>query len=186
MKIIVGLGNPGKEYKATRHNVGFMVIDELARRWGIGSWRTKFQADISEARVDNQKILLVKPQTYMNLSGQAVAPLAAWHKTAPQDVVVIYDDLDLAAGKIRLRTNGSSGGHRGMQSIIEQMGTAVFGRIRVGIGRPPAGWTVNQYVLSAIAGDDQTAIAAAVVRSGDAVACIINDGMTKAMNEFSK
>lgn len=186
MKIIVGLGNPGQEYSATRHNVGFFVVDELARRWGAQIWRNKFDAEIAEHRSDGEQSLLVKPQTYMNLSGTAVGALVRWHKVSAEDVVVIYDDMDLAVGRLRLRTKGSSGGHRGIESLISHLGTDVFARVRVGVGRPPEGWTVNNYVLSKFSTEEAPLIKEAVERSAQAVECILAQGITKAMNTFSK
>ena len=136
MKLIVGLGNPGRDYSATRHNVGFMAVDELARRWNITNWKQKYNAEVAEYRLDGDVIMLVKPQTYMNLSGTAISELARFYKIPAHDVVVIYDDLDLPAGRLRLRTKGGSGGHRGIESLLTHMGSAEFPRIRIGIGRP--------------------------------------------------
>ena len=186
MKMIVGLGNPGQEYSTTRHNVGFMVIDELARKWGAASWRNKFDAEIAEHRGSEGTALLVKPQTYMNLSGTAAGALARWHKLQAADIIVIYDDMDLEVGRLRLRTKGSSGGHRGIESLISHLGTDEFARVRVGIGRPPAGWTVNHYVLSRFSAAEAPHIQEAIERSAQAVECIMAQGMTKAMNAFSK
>lgn len=187
MKIVVGLGNPGQEYCATRHNAGFMVIDELARRWEAQHWRTKFEAEIAEERsITGGPVLLVKPQTYMNLSGNAVGALAKWYKVSAENITVIYDDMDLAVGRIRLRCKGSSGGHRGVESLISQLGADCFNRVRVGIGRPPAGWTVNHYVLSRFDSEEQPLIKGAVARSAEAVECVIANGLAKAMNSFSK
>ena len=184
--MIVGLGNPGQEYKDTRHNVGFMVIDELSRRWEACGWRSKFDAEIAEHRIAGEQILLVKPQTYMNLSGNAVGALARWHKVSPEHITVIYDDMDLAVGRIRLRTKGSSGGHRGIESILSQLAADTFNRVRVGVGRPPAGWTVNNYVLSRFNDDEAPLIRAAIEHSAEAVECVLHYGWVKAMNSFSK
>ncbi|MEG6585197.1 aminoacyl-tRNA hydrolase [Dendrosporobacter sp. 1207_IL3150] len=186
MKIVVGLGNPGQEYSATRHNVGFLVIDEMARRWGISSWRNKFDAEIAEYRSGGEQVLLVKPQTYMNLSGTAVGALARWHKVPVEDIIVIYDDMDLAVGRLRLRTKGSSGGHRGIESLLSHLGKDSFTRVRVGISRPPAGWTVNNFVLSRFTDEEEPLIKEAITRSAEAIECVIAQGLTKAMNTFSK
>ncbi len=184
--MIVGLGNPGQEYSATRHNIGFLAVDELARRWGAGSWRNKFNAQIAEHRQGQQQYLLVKPQTYMNLSGTAVSALLNWYKASPRDLIVIYDDLDLPVGRLRLRPKGSSGGHRGIESLLNQLGTDVFDRVRLGIGRPPEGWTVNHYVLSRFTGEELPLISEVLARSAEAVECVLAEGLTKAMNSFSK
>jgi len=186
VKMVVGLGNPGQEYSATRHNVGFMVIDELARRWNVSSWRSKFNAEVAEQRSDSGPILLVKPQTYMNLSGEAVGALVRWHKVPVEDIIVIYDDMDIEVGRLRLRAKGSSGGHRGIESLLAHLGQEKFARARVGVGRPPAGWTVNNYVLSRFTAEEAPLIKTAIERTAEAVECFIAHGITKAMNSYSK
>lgn len=185
MKLIVGLGNPGQEYSTTKHNVGFMAIDELARRWEVSGWKSRMDALIAEYRGD-EPILLVKPQTFMNLSGTAVGALARWHKIAAKDILVIYDDLDLPVGKLRLRGKGGSGGHRGIESLLVHLGHDDFVRIRVGIGRPPQGWETADYVLSRFSKEEEPLVAAAIKRSLDAVECVLKSGLAKAMNEYSK
>ena len=186
MKLIVGLGNPGGEYSATRHNVGFMAADELARRWNIGSWKSKSNAQIGEYRTAGDTVLVIKPQTYMNLSGTAVRELARFYKIPPQEVIVIFDDLDLPAGRLRLRMKGGSGGHRGIESLLTHMGTEDFPRIRIGIGRPPAEWDVANYVLSKFTDAEQPLLRDAVAKATDAVEYILKHGFTKAMNAFNK
>ncbi len=186
MKIIVGLGNPGQEYSATKHNVGFMVLDELASRWNITGWRKRSNAEVAEHRLGSETVLLVKPQTYMNLSGTAVGELARWYKVAEEDIVVIFDDMDLPTGKLRLRMKGGSGGHRGIESLLQHLSKDSFLRLRMGIGRPPAGWQVVDYVLSRFTAEEQPLIAAAIKRSAEAVEAIVKDGMNKAMNVFNK
>lgn len=186
MKIIVGLGNPGPQYSATKHNVGFMVVDELARRWKITSWRDKFNAEVAEYRGGAETVLLVKPQTYMNLSGVAVGELCRFYKVSPEDVTVIFDDLDLPAGKLRLRMKGGSGGHRGIESLLIHLPQDSFGRIRIGIGRPPQGWEVADYVLSRFTADEEPVIKETLNRAADAVEAILKSGLTKAMNQFNK
>lgn len=185
MKIVVGLGNPGREYAATRHNVGFMTADRLADRWGVGSWRERYNAMVGEYRGDDT-VLLVKPQTYMNLSGRAVAALMSWYKLAPADLIVIYDDLDLPAGKIRLRSAGGAGGHRGIESILYELGSDAFGRVRIGIGRPPAFMETADYVLSRFSKEEEPLMAEAITRAAAAVEAILKDGLAKAANEYSK
>lgn len=186
MKIIVGLGNPGAEYSATKHNVGFMVVDELARRWNITGWRKRSNAEVAEHRLAGEPVLLVKPQTYMNLSGTAVGELARWYKATAEDIIVIFDDMDLPAGKLRLRMKGGSGGHRGIESLLQHLSSDLFLRLRMGIGRPPAGWQVVDYVLSRFTKEEQELLDAAIIRSAEAVESIVKDGMNKAMNTFNK
>ncbi|CUH95472.1 hypothetical protein P22_1543 [Propionispora sp. 2/2-37] len=184
MKMIVGLGNPGQKYEATRHNVGFMVIDELAKRWGIASWRTRNEASVAEKRQAEQ-ILLVKPLTYMNLSGVAVGELARWYKIAVTDIIVVFDDMDLATGRLRLRTTGSSGGHRGVESLLVHLPSADFFRVRVGIGRPPAGWQVVDHVLSRFTAEEEPLATDGIKRAAAAVECLLEQGINKAMNRYN-
>lgn len=186
MKIVVGLGNPGQEYSATRHNVGFMVLDELARRWNIDNWRSKNQALVAEYRGSGEPILLVKPQTYMNLSGTSVGEIARWHKVVAEDVIVVYDDLDLPAGRLRLRVKGGSGGHRGIESLLVHLSQDTFLRVRIGIGRPPAGWEVVNYVLGKFTPDEVPLISGTIERATEAIESIVRDGAAKAMNKFNK
>lgn len=185
MKIVVGLGNPGREYALTRHNVGFMTADKLAERWGVASWRERFNAVVGEYRGDDT-VLLVKPQTYMNLSGRAVAALVNWYKLAPADLLVIYDDLDLPAGKLRLRSAGGAGGHRGIESILYELGSDAFARVRIGIGRPPEFMETADYVLSRFSKEEEPLMAEAITRAASAVEAILKDGLSKAANEYSK
>ena len=142
MKWIVGLGNPGPKYEKTRHNVGFMVIDELARRWGIAVNQTKCKALIGEGHVAGVKVALIKPMTYMNLSGESVRAFIDYYKQDIEDGLVVYDDLDTEAGKIRLRYKGSAGGHNGIKSLIAHLNTQNFNRVRMGISRPEPGYAI--------------------------------------------
>lgn len=185
MKIVVGLGNPGNEYCNTRHNVGFMVVDELARRLGIHSWKKRNQALVAEYRGD-EPILLVKPQTYMNLSGIAVGELARWYKVPVEDVIVIFDDMDLPIGRLRLRMKGGSGGHKGIESLLTQLSKDTFSRVRIGIDRPPTGWQVVDYVLSSFGKEEQPLLESAIDKAVEAVECIVKQGMNKAMNVHNK
>lgn len=186
MKVIVGLGNPGSEYHATRHNVGFVTVDELAARWRVDAWRSRHEALIAEYRGGDEPLLLVKPQTYMNLSGVAVGEIVRWYKLKPEDVIVIYDDLDLPCGKLRLRPQGSSGGHKGIESMLVHLGTEDFNRVRVGIGRPPAGWKTPDYVLGRFSPEELEQIVPAIKKAADAVETILKQGMTKAMAAFGR
>lgn len=146
-KLIVGLGNPGPRYAKTRHNVGFMAVDELAARYGLSFTRTEQRALTAHGIIEGQRVILAKPQTWMNDSGQAVAPLARFYKISPEALLVISDHLDLEFGKVRYRFNSSSGGQRGLQSIIQHLGTQAFGQLRLGIGRPPGQMDPADYVL---------------------------------------
>ena len=158
MKLIVGLGNPGDKYQGTRHNVGFDVIDALARQEGLKLTDQKFRSDYTIWRVGDEKVLLVKPYTFMNLSGEAVLPLMSYYNISPDELVVVYDDLDLEPGKLRLRQSGSAGGHNGVKSIIEMLGTQDFKRVKIGIGRPQYGRKVVDHVLERFDTDDRALI----------------------------
>ncbi|HIX83785.1 MAG TPA: aminoacyl-tRNA hydrolase [Candidatus Megamonas gallistercoris] len=185
MKIIVGLGNPGNEYAKTRHNVGFMLIDALADNLNITLWKDKFNAQIAEGRIGTEKILLVKPQTYMNNSGEAVGPLMRWYKLEPEDIIVAHDDMDIPAGTVRIRKKGSSGGHNGIKSLIAHLGSENFARIRLGIGRPLPGWSVVKHVLAPFPAEDRIEVDKAIDYLIPAVKCIITDGLDIAMNKYN-
>lgn len=148
MHIIIGLGNPGREYQRTRHNVGFDVLDVLSEKMGIALTKSAMHGLIGEGFLGGEKVALVKPQTYMNLSGQCVTELVSWFKPPMENVLVIYDDIDLPLGKLRLRANGSAGTHNGMRSVIGLLGRQDFPRLRVGVGQKPEGWELADWVLS--------------------------------------
>ena len=183
MKIIVGLGNPGNEYAKTRHNVGFMLVDALAEHLNINLWKDKFNAQIAEGRIGTEKILLVKPQTYMNNSGEAVGPLMRWYKVTPEDIIVAHDDMDIPAGTIRIRKKGSSGGHNGIKSLIAHLGSENFPRVRLGVGRPLPGWSVVNH--APFPQEDKTAVDEAIKYLIPAVECIVNDSVDMAMNKYN-
>ena len=185
MKIFVGLGNPTAEYAATKHNVGFMLADRLADKLETSTWRERFNALVAETFLGGEKILLVKPQTFMNLSGEAVAPLMNFYKLDAANLTVAHDDMDLPLGMIRLRPKGSGGGHRGVASIIQNLGVQNFPRVRIGVGRPPANWTVNHHVLSPFTAEDAEKISAALDELVPAVICIFREGIDNAMNKFN-
>jgi PTH1 family peptidyl-tRNA hydrolase len=185
LKLFVGLGNPGKEYEQTRHNVGFMVIDELAKRWNISFQATKFRGMMGSAIISGEKVALCKPLTYMNLSGECVRPLMDYYDIDVDDVIVIYDDLDLSPGKIRLRMKGSSGGHNGIKSLIQHLGTQEFKRIRIGIGRPDNGQKVTDYVLGRFTKEESSAVTEAVLRAADACEKAVTAPFLQVMNEFN-
>jgi peptidyl-tRNA hydrolase, PTH1 family len=168
MKLIVGLGNPGKQYDQTRHNIGFAVIDELVHRFHISLDQAKFKGIYGSTMVNGEKVFLLKPLTYMNLSGESIGPIMDYFQIDLEDLLVIYDDLDLPVGKIRLRQKGSAGGHNGIKSTISHLGTQQFNRIRVGINRPSNGMAITDYVLGRFANDEQEMIKLAVDRSADA------------------
>ncbi len=185
MKVVIGLGNPGKKYEDTRHNVGFMAIDKISEKWSIPVQQQKFRALVGEGRINGERALLVKPQTYMNLSGESVADVLRFYKLTPADILVIYDDLDLPTGKLRLREKGSAGGHNGIKSIIQHTGTQVFNRIKIGIDRPQPGRSVSDYVLSPFSAMDRTVIAQAVEAAADAAAMWMEEDFDKVMNRFN-
>lgn len=187
--LIVGLGNPGGQYEETRHNVGFQVVDALARQWGASRFQKKFSGLLGECQAEGgAKVLLLKPQTYMNLSGDSVQPTVAFYKIDPvTSVLVVSDDLDLPTGRLRLRKSGGSGGHNGLKSIIQSLGTEGFARLRVGIGRPETtGPQVKDHVLAAPSKAERELIQRAVDRAAQAAAAVVKDGVEKAMNVFNQ
>jgi PTH1 family peptidyl-tRNA hydrolase len=184
LHLVVGLGNPGRQYEQSRHNVGFRCVDELARRMGLTFARRAFQALVVTVRMDGQRVMLAKPQTYMNLSGDAVGPLIRYYGLSPDYLLSIYDDLDLPLGRIRIRERGSSGGHKGIASIIEAIGTDAFPRLRIGIGRP-AGVEAASYVLGRFTPDEEPTLAEVINRAADAVGVIVREGVTVAMNRYN-
>ena len=185
MKVIIGLGNPGKKYEDTRHNVGFMTIDTISKQWDIPVSQQKFRALIGEGRIDMQKVLLVKPQTYMNLSGESVNEILKFYKLSHEDILVIYDDLDLPVGKLRLREKGSAGGHNGIKSLIAHLGTQDFKRVKIGIDRPEPGRSVSDYVLGTFSKAEQTEIKKAVELAGDASVYWLKERFPNVMNKFN-
>ena len=195
MMIIVGLGNPGIKYKNTRHNVGFMAVAYLAEANSIRFNKSDFKSQWGKGVIHGKVVILSKPQTFMNLSGKAVKVLADFFRIEPKDILVIYDDIDLELGAIRIRLGGGSGGHRGMQSIIEYLGTNDFPRIRLGIGRPKneaeglrlkAEGDVSDYVLSPFNSEEKGMLKQMLDRAKEAVEVVLKDGIEKAMNRFNK
>ncbi|NLD73342.1 MAG: aminoacyl-tRNA hydrolase [Chloroflexi bacterium] len=184
--LIVGLGNPERRYAANRHNIGFQCVDVLAERHDIAVTRKRFNALLGEGRIGGERVALLKPQTFMNDSGRAVAPARRWYKASPERILVIYDDLDLPLGKLRIRQGGSSGGHHGINSIIESLGSADFVRLRVGIGRPPRGrGDPVDYVLNDFGPDQVPVIEETRERVAEAVGVILAQGVTQAMNDYN-
>ncbi|MBD2104649.1 aminoacyl-tRNA hydrolase [Leptolyngbya sp. FACHB-261] len=186
--MLVGLGNPGAKYERTRHNIGFEAIDYLARNWRIPlSENKRFQGIFGEGQVGSHRVRLLKPFTYMNLSGQSVRAVVDWYKLEPASVLVFYDDLDLPVGRIRLRSSGSAGGHNGVKSLIGHLGTQEFPRLRYGIGRPAPGEqrdTVN-YVLGTFRPEERELLSEVMVMSRDAVELIFRSGFEKAMSLYN-
>ncbi|MBI4790971.1 MAG: aminoacyl-tRNA hydrolase [Chloroflexi bacterium] len=184
MKLIVGLGNPGARYAHSRHNAGFMIVDRFARVHELDFARKRFNALIAEGKVGGQRVMVAKPQTFMNSSGEAVGKLFGFYKIAPHDLLIIYDDLDLPLGKIRLRANGSSGGHHGMESIIARIGTSDFPRLRAGIGRPNPDADID-HVLSNFEAAERDVINETFARAAQAIDVWLADGIDKAMNRHN-
>ncbi len=183
--LIVGLGNPGREYRASRHNVGFMVVDRLARNLDVSLGRMQMSALTGQANYQNNRVILVKPQTFMNLSGQAVAPLMRFYKVPIDQLLVIHDDVDLPFGTLRIRPDGGSGGQKGLGSIIERLGTQVFPRLRFGIGRPPGRMDTATYVLHEFSSAEQELLSVALDRAAEAATTFISAGLDKAMNQYN-
>ncbi|BAC12017.1 stage V sporulation protein C (peptidyl-tRNA hydrolase (PTH)) [Oceanobacillus iheyensis HTE831] len=187
MKLIVGLGNPGRKFKKTRHNIGFFVIDELLQRhkWKLNN--SKFEGDYSIEHFDGEKVILLQPQTYMNLSGKSISPLMDYFDIDVDDVIVVYDDLDLPTGKIRLRQKGGHGGHNGVRSTIDHLGTKDFKRVRLGIGRPTNATPVIDYVLGKFPKQETTAVTDSVEKAADAIeAWIKGKPFLEVMNDFNQ
>ena len=184
--LVVGLGNPGAKYENTRHNVGFMTADALAGRNGEPIRRVKYNALTSEAVIGGQSVLLMKPTTFMNLSGQAVSEAARFYKIPADHVLVISDDVDLPLGKLRIRKSGSAGGHNGLKHIIQLLGTDQFPRLKIGVGgKPHPDYNMADWVLGQFQGEDKKTIDAAVARAADAVECLLADGIDRAMNQYN-
>jgi PTH1 family peptidyl-tRNA hydrolase len=186
MKLIVGLGNPGRRYRATRHNVGWEVIDRLARRWRTVVTVEDGWSLVGRAAVEGRRVLLAKPQTYVNVSGVAVADLRRRHRIPVEDLYVVVDDLDLPLGRIRMRARGTHGGHNGLRSVIEALGSEEFPRLRIGIGRPPEGVEPAEFVLTRVSDDERPVLDAALHRAVEALEVAVIEGPAAAMNRFNK
>ena len=183
--LVAGLGNPGREYAATRHNVGFMVADELARRLG-GSWRAKFSGDLAEVRLNGLRLALLKPQTFMNESGRSVGAAARFFKVEPEDLLVVHDEVDLEPGRLQARLGGGLAGHNGLRSVAQHLGTPEFGRLRIGVGRPERGdpRPVADFVLSEFS--PELDVDSLVARAADAVETVATEGLEEAQNRFNE
>lgn len=185
MKCIVGLGNPGKKYQSTRHNIGFMVIDELLSRHNLTLDKDKFKGKYVIATINGEKVLLLEPQTYMNLSGECLRPLIDYYNVEVEDVLVVYDELDIPTGKIRLRQKGGHGGHNGIRSIIDHLGTKDFKRIRLGVGRPTSPIPVVDYVLGDFSKAEKELVHESISKAADACENWLKNSFDKVMNDFN-
>jgi peptidyl-tRNA hydrolase, PTH1 family len=185
VRLIVGLGNPGPRYANNRHNVGYQFVDSLAQTYGLASSRQQFHAHVTDGRIAGQRVLLAKPLTFMNLSGNAVGSLMHFYKLTPADLMVIYDDLDLPLGRARLRPGGGSGGHKGMASIIERVGAQEFARLRIGIGRPQSGEPAD-YVLKNFTVDERIELERTFERAREALVVWMNGDIDQAMNNLNR
>lgn len=186
MYIIAGLGNPERRYDGTRHNIGFSAITALSDACGISMDLQKHKAICGKGYIEGQKVLLAMPQTYMNLSGESVRELVDYYKIDPEsELIVIYDDINLAPGKLRIRAKGSAGGHNGMKNIISHLGTQNFARIRIGVGEKPKGWDLADYVLGRFAREEEPVIREALEHVVESCRVIVNGDVTDAMNQFN-
>lgn len=184
VRMIVGLGNPGRQYERTRHNVGFMAAEAVLSRWRAGPDRVQDSAIVSPASIAGVEAIVVRPQTYMNLSGNAVSGVARRRGIEPSEILLIYDDADLALGSLRIRSGGSPGGHRGVASAVERLGTREIARMRLGIGRDEG--DLADHVLAPFSRAEQPLVTALIDRAADAVEMIVKDGLTAAMNRFNR
>lgn len=187
LKVIVGLGNPGERYDKTKHNVGFWLIDELARRANVPCTKNKWKALVGECRIGGEKVLLCKPQTFMNLSGESLRAIADFYGDVDteQDVWVVYDDMDFSIGQYKLREKGSAGGHNGIRSVIQHLGSDKFPRVRVGIGRPEDQLPVIDYVLTPFVSSEAPLVTKAVASAADAIEFALQNSFSLAMNRFN-
>lgn len=185
MYLIVGLGNPEEEYANTRHNVGFDTINEIAKRKNIQVNRNKYNALYGQGTVEGERVILLKPQTYMNLSGVAVRNFRDFYKIMEDKIIVIYDDIDINEGVIRLRKTGGAGTHNGMKSVVQEMGSKNFSRIRIGVGKPEGNRDLKDFILEKIGRSDRLVIDVAIIKAADAIEEIIRNGIDIAMNKFN-
>ncbi len=185
MKLVVGLGNPGRRYEGTRHNIGFIVVGELAKKYFASGRKTRFQGETAEADLDGQKALLLTPTTYMNLSGASVLAARDFYKIPQEDLLVVCDDLNLPLAKLRVRAAGSAGGQKGLEDIIRRLGTDEFARLRIGIGAPPDGWSWPDFVLSKFTKEEIPAMELAVARAIEAIVVWAREGVQACMNRYN-
>ena len=183
--LLVCLGNPGKEYANTRHNIGFLAADALEKRTGVKFNKLKYRALTGEVTLGGQRVLVVKPQTYMNLSGEAVKLAGGFYKIPPEHILVLYDDISLPLGKLRIRASGSAGGHNGIKNIIAHLGTDAFPRIKVGVGAPQREDGLVDWVIGSFTASERKVVDAAIDKALDAAACVIEKGVSEAQNRFN-
>lgn len=185
IKMVVGLGNPGPEYEGTRHNAGFLVLDRVASEFGANYWKNECGALVAHVRHGDGELILAKPQSFMNTSGGPVSKLAAMYKVKPAEILVIHDDMDLEPGTIRVKVGGGHAGHNGLKSIHAKLGSNEYARVRVGLGHPPGKKRVTDFVLQVPKGADADSFEAALDLAHQATVCVIDEGATKAMNQFN-
>ena len=186
LHLIVGLGNPGAEYAKTRHNAGFLLVERLAAQWQVG-WlkERKFSARVAKAERHGKTVLLAEPQTFMNLSGEAVGALVKFYQLPLANILVVVDDADLPLGEIRLRPSGGSGGHHGLDSVAQHLGAKAYARLRIGIGRKPEAREISGYVLGKFSADEHALLEKVLARAADQLECWLDAGLAKAMNQFN-
>lgn len=185
MHLVLGLGNPGRRYEGNRHNAGFLVADRLAERWQAPLDKAQYKALVGTARIGDEPVVIAKPQTYMNLSGQAAASLRGYYKVPEEQVVVVHDEVDIPFGEVRIKRGGGHGGHNGIRDLVQRIGGA-FLRVRVGVSRPPPQWETADYVLADFTADERAHLDGIVDRAADAVEAIVRDGVGPAMNTFNQ
>ena len=185
MKIVVGLGNPGQKYKLTRHNVGFDVLTDIAQRYLVGAPKSKFNAEVAEALIKNEKTVLISPLTFMNLSGRSVQAAVDFYKVPLEDVLIVCDDINLDVGRLRLKPGGSAGGQNGLKDIIQRLGSDQFPRLRLGVGKVPARWDTADYVLGKFDSNDRPLVDVGIKRAADAIEVWIESGLQTAMNRYN-
>lgn len=185
MYLIIGLGNPEKDYAGTRHNMGFDVINELSKEYNIPVDKSKFKGLYGSGMIENEKVILLKPQTFMNLSGESVREVIDFYKISPEDIIVVYDDIDISIGNIRIRKSGSAGTHNGMKSVVQHLNTSDFYRIRVGIGRPNEHIDMINYVIGHVSKEEHTVLEQGILKAKDAIVEIIKNDIDKAMNKYN-
>jgi PTH1 family peptidyl-tRNA hydrolase len=184
--IIVGLGNPGTRYEYTRHNIGFLALDYISAKYAVKIDKLKHKALIGDGDIEGRRVLLVKPQTFMNASGECVRDIIEWYKIPLGNLIVIYDDIDLPTGRIRVRPKGSAGTHNGMRSILYQIEAEDFPRIRVGINRPPENWDLADYVLGRFNAEEKAGVEESITKVSEALSVILTQGIETAMNRYNK
>ena len=185
MYVIAGLGNPGREYEGTRHNVGFMTLDALADKYNIDVREKAFKGLIGKGVIEGNKVILVKPQTYMNLSGECIRQVMDYYKVDPSECIVAFDDISLEPGKIRIRKKGSAGGHNGIKSIISCLGTDAFPRLKFGVGDKPKQMDLADYVLGRFNSEDEAIVAKELEKACNAIECMVTEGYDAAMNKYN-